>query len=284
MTIIDGTLHAKNILEDLESDIQELAVNNIKVGLAIVLVGDNPASSVYVSNKMAKAKEIGIEARLIKLPDDIDEETLCAEIYDLNEDRDIDGIIVQLPLPKHIDKHLIQGSIAPEKDVDGLNPVNAGLLYSGSDLGFVPCTPLGCLYLIETCCEELRGKHAVIIGRSDIVGKPLAALLLENDCTVTICHSHTKNLKDITCRADIVVAAMGQGHFLTKEYFNKDAIVIDVGITRLKSSEIIGDVDFENVKDHVAYITKVPGGVGPMTIAYLLANTVMAAKMRFALE
>jgi methylenetetrahydrofolate dehydrogenase (NADP+)/methenyltetrahydrofolate cyclohydrolase len=279
MTIIDGKFHAEAILAQLKSEIKNLAANDIKVRLAIVLAGDNPASAVYVSNKISKAKELGIDAHLVKLPEDIAEEVLIEKLDELNNDENINAIIVQLPLPKHINKHIIQSIISPEKDVDGLNPVNIGLLHSGAHAGFIPCTPLGCLYLIKNCCDDLRGKTAVIIGRSDIVGKPMAALLLRENCTVTICHSQTVNLQEITKNADIIVAAMGRGRFLKKEYFKKDAIVIDVGITRLSSAELIGDVDFENVKNHVAYITPVPGGVGPMTIAYLMVNSVMAARI-----
>ncbi len=279
MTIIDGKFHAESILEELKFEINYLAEMSITAGLAIVLVGDNPASQVYVSNKISKAKDLGIAAELVRLPDDIIEEDLINKLEELNNNPNIHGIIVQLPLPKHIDKHIIQSTISPEKDVDGLSPINIGLLHSGADAGFIPCTPLGCLYLIKTCCDDLNGKKAVIIGRSDIVGKPMAALLLNENCTVTICHSHTENLQEITRSADIVVAAMGRGRFLKKEYFKHDAIVIDVGITRLTSSELVGDVDFDNVKNHVAYITPVPGGVGPMTIAYLMVNTVMAARM-----
>jgi methylenetetrahydrofolate dehydrogenase (NADP+)/methenyltetrahydrofolate cyclohydrolase len=279
MAIIDGKSHAEDILGQLKFEIKNLAERNIKVSLAIVLVGDNPASTVYITNKISKAKELGIDAHLIKLPEKIEEEALIEKLEELNNNDDINGIIVQLPLPKHINKHIVQSIISPEKDVDGLNPINIGLLHSEADAGFIPCTPLGCLYLIKTCCDDLRGKNAVVIGRSDIVGKPMAALLLRENCTVTICHSKTKNLLEITKNADIVVAAMGRGHFLNKEYFKFDAIVIDVGITRLASAELIGDVDFDNVKNHVGYITPVPGGVGPMTIAYLMVNTVMATRM-----
>ncbi len=280
MTIIDGKFFANGIFEKLKSEIAELVKENITVGLAIVLVGDNPASQVYVSAKIAKAKELGIGAQLISMPAATAEKALLDKIEQLNIDAAIDGIVVQLPLPAHIDKHAVQSKILPTKDVDGFHPVNVGLLHTGSKTGFIPGTPLGCLHLIKSCCDNLSGKNAVVIGRSDIVGKPMAALLLNENCTVTICHSHTENLHEITKKADIIVAATGMGRSLGPEYFNKSAIVIDVGITRLASSELVGDVDYENVKDHVAHITPVPGGVGPMTIAYLLSNTVKAAQLR----
>ena len=279
MTIIDGKYHAESILDKLRLDIDELASKNVKPRLAIILVGDHPASKIYVTAKMAKAEEFGIKADLFSFSDDISTESLLENIDRINRDDNIHAIIVQLPLPSHINKFQVQNKIAPEKDVDGFHPINVGLLHNGSNNGFIPCTPLGCLYLIKSCAQDMRGMNAVVIGRSDIVGKPMAALLLRENATVTICHSHTKNLSLITRSADIVVAAMGSGHFLKKEYFKEDAIVIDVGITRLNSSsKLVGDVDFESVQDHVAYITPVPKGVGPMTIAYLLYNTVKATK------
>ena len=205
---------------------------------------------------------------------------LLSEVSQLNNDPEISGIIIQLPLPNHIDKAKVIMAVHPDKDVDGFHPINIGLLYSPFENGFVPCTARGCLALIKSCVGDLAGKNVVVIGRSNIVGRPLAALLLKEDCSVMICHSKTIDLASITSRADIVVSAIGRPKFLTKEYFNSNAVVIDVGINRLvldNKCTMVGDVDFQSVKDHVKYITPVPGGVGPMTVAYLLVNTYMAS-------
>ncbi len=280
--IIDGKKIADSILVDLKAKIESGKKEGVKPAkLAIIVVGDNPASNIYVKNKMKAAVRVGIEASLQKFDKDIPEKTLLQEIDNLNKDQEISGIIVQLPLPASISIAKIIKSIDPSKDVDGFHPVNVGLLFSPHENGFVPCTARGCLALIKSCCPVLTGKNIVVIGRSNIVGRPLAALLLKEDCTVTIFHSKSVNLKEITQKADIVISAVGKPRFLTKDYFNKNAIVIDVGINRVESAdkcELVGDVDFQNVKENVKYITPVPGGVGPMTVAYLLVNT-YAAKL-----
>lgn len=275
-TIIDGKQISSQLLLDLKTRIDS---DNVSAKLAIILVGDNAASHIYVQNKIKAAIRVGIRTELKKFTSDITEEKLLQEINDLNNDADTSGIIIQMPLPNHIDKLNVIKAIDPAKDVDGFHPINLGMLFGPYKNGFVPCTALGCLKLIKSCAADISGKKVVILGRSNIVGRPLAALLLKEDCTVTICHSKTKNLMEITSKADIVVSAMGNPKFLTKEYFNSSAIVIDVGINRVEQDgkyKLLGDVDFENVKNHVSYITPVPGGVGPMTVAYLLVNTYAA--------
>ncbi|MDG1436514.1 MAG: bifunctional 5,10-methylenetetrahydrofolate dehydrogenase/5,10-methenyltetrahydrofolate cyclohydrolase [Rickettsiaceae bacterium] len=272
-TIIDGKEISSRLLLDLKTRIDS---DSVSAKLAIILVGDNAASHIYVQNKIKAAIRVGIRTELKKFTSDITEEKLLQEINDLNKDADTSGMIIQMPLPNHIDKLNVIKAIDPAKDVDGFHPINLGMLFSPYKNGFVPCTALGCLKLIKSCASDISGKKVVILGRSNIVGRPLAALLLKEDCTVTICHSKTKNLMEITSKADIVVSAMGNPKFLTKEYFNSSAIVIDVGINRVEQDgkyKLLGDVDFENVKNHVSYITPVPGGVGPMTVAYLLVNT-----------
>lgn len=282
--IIDGKKISNKILADLKTKIdKDREAGHSPAKLAIILVGNDPASSIYVQNKIKAAYRVGIETSLKKFEDNILEEELLDEIQSLNRDKSVSGIIVQFPLPEHISKLEVIKSIEPCKDVDGFHPVNVGLLYSPYEHGFVPCTARGALELIKSCCPVLTGKNVVVIGRSNIVGRPLAALLLKEDCTVTICHSKTINLQSITKQADIVISAVGKPGFLTKDYFNKNAVVIDVGITRNQEGEnprLVGDVDFENVKKYVKYITPVPGGVGPMTVAYLLVNT-YAAKIGF---
>ena len=282
--IINGKKIANKILADLKAKIdKDKSIGLPSAKLAIILVGSDPASSIYVHNKLKAAARVGIEANLQKFDEDISEKDLLIQIENLNHDNEVSGIIVQLPLPKNISKEKIIKSIDPFKDVDGFHPMNVGLLYSPYKNSFVPCTARGCLDLIKSCCPNLTGKNITIIGRSNIVGRPLAALLIKEDCTVTICHSKTINLKSITKQADVVVSAVGIPGFLTSDYFNKDSIVIDVGQNRIKSKDkyiLIGDVDFENVKKNVKYITPVPGGVGPMTVAYLLVNT-YAAKVDF---
>ncbi len=278
--IIDGKKIANDILADLKAKInkdRELGLAEAK--LSIFLVGNNIASRIYVENKIRAARNVGINTELIEFDEDIPEKVLLSEIDNKNQDKDVSGIIVQLPLPKQIDKSKIIFAISPKKDVDGFHPLNLGLLYSPFDHMFVPCTAMGCLKLIRSCVDDLTGKNVVVIGRSNIVGRPLAALLLKEHCSVMICHSYTNNLKEITSRADIVISAVGKAKFLTKEYFNTNCLVIDVGINRaLKDEkvELVGDVDFDDVVNHVSYITPVPGGVGPMTVAYLLVNTYTA--------
>jgi len=274
--IIDGKKISEQILADLKCKIE---ADNVIAKLAIILVGDDPASKIYVQNKIKAAQRVGILTELKNFDSNITEKQLLKEITALNIDQAVSGIIIQMPLPEHISKFKVVMAVDPMKDVDGFHPINVGMLYSPYEHGFVPCTARGCLELIRYCENDLQGKNVVIIGRSNIVGRPLAALLLKEDCSVTICHSKTKNLADITSKADIVISAIGKPGFLTKEYFNSNSIVIDVGINRIISQnkcELVGDVDFQSVKDKVKYITPVPGGVGPMTVAYLLVNTYAA--------
>jgi len=274
--IIDGKKISEQILADLKCKIE---AGNVIAKLAIILVGNDPASKIYVQNKIKAAQRVGILTELKNFDSNITEKQLLKEITALNIDQAVSGIIIQMPLPEHISKFKVVMAVDPMKDVDGFHPINVGMLYSPYEHGFVPCTARGCLELIRYCENDLQGKNVVIIGRSNIVGRPLAALLLKEDCSVTICHSKTKNLADITSKADIVISAIGKPGFLTKEYFNSNSIVIDVGINRIISQnkcELVGDVDFQSVKDKVKYITPVPGGVGPMTVAYLLVNTYAA--------
>lgn len=280
--IIDGKKISNEILADLKIKIENYKkLNNKTIKLAIILVGSNSASRIYVHNKIKAAARVGILTDLQEFEDNISQNDLLKEISILNKDPNVSGMIVQLPLPRHIDKSKILNAIDPKKDVDGFHPINVGLLYSPYENGFVPCTARGCLTLIKSQISDLSGKNVVIIGRSNIVGRPIAALLLKEDCTVTICHSKTENLESFTYKADIVISAVGVPKFLTKNYFNQNALVIDVGINRIENSvatsQLVGDVDFEEVKKVVKYITPVPGGVGPMTVAYLLVNTYMAS-------
>ncbi|MCC8417364.1 MAG: bifunctional methylenetetrahydrofolate dehydrogenase/methenyltetrahydrofolate cyclohydrolase [Rickettsia endosymbiont of Bryobia graminum] len=277
--IINGKSIAAEILSKLEIEIRELKEQpHLVPTLAIVLIGNDPASALYVRNKLKAAAKIGMDTCQVNLPSEVQTDRILDEINRLNNDPNISGIIVQLPLPTHIDKNIILSAINPSKDVDGFHPINVGYLHSNSGDGFIPCTALGCIELLKAVEPNLAGKHAVVIGRSNIVGKPLSALLLRENCTVTTCHSYTKNLSSITSMADIVISAMGDPLKLTEEYFSPKAIVLDVGISKLQSSnKMVGDVDFINIADKVRYISPVPGGVGPMTVAFLLKNTVKAA-------
>lgn len=276
--IINGKYFADKKLAELAYNIALLKRNyNLIPTLAIVQIGQNVASNIYIKNKLKAAETVGVEAFKVTFSENIKSKKLLAEIKKMNNNKAISGIIVQLPLPLHIDKNIILSAVNPKKDVDGFNPINIGYLHSGSKNGFVPCTALGVLELLKQYEPNLSGKNTVIIGRSDIVGKPLAALLLKENCTVTICHSKTKKLRSMTYTADIVVAATGVPWLLSENDFNSNAIVIDVGINRLKeSNSVVGDVNFQKVHKKVRYITPVPGGVGPMTVAFLLANTLQA--------
>lgn len=248
-------------------------------GLAVILVGDDPASHVYVRNKIKACEAVGIVSHEARLGEKVTKEEVAAEIAAFNDNKDIHGILLQLPLPKHLAKYsdeLVQ-SIAPEKDVDGLTLKNVGALVAGMP-GLIACTPQGSLHLIKHHEQDLRGKNAVVIGRSLLFGKPMAQLLLQEDCTVTTAHRHTKDIESLCRNADIVIAAVGQPKMVKKDWIKPGAIVIDVGINRQDDGKLCGDVDFDNVKDVAGAITPVPGGVGPMTIAYLLANTIAASK------
>ncbi len=275
--IIDGKKIAEELRVELKKKIIEFKATYKSVpGLTVILIGEDPASKIYVKNKQKYAKDIGINSEVIKYPDSIDEKTVLEKISELNKDKKISGILVQLPLPKHINKKKIIDAILPEKDVDGFHPVNVGNLSSGYE-SKVPCTPLGCILLLREVEKDLKGKHAVIIGRSNLNGKPMAQLLLKENCTVTITHSKTKDLKNECKRADIIVAAVGQPKLVKGDWVKKGAIVIDVGINQTANG-LEGDVDFEEVSKVVKAITPVPGGVGPMTIACLLSNTIECFK------
>ena len=277
--IIDGKKEAAILREEIKNEIANLKKKTNKVpGLTVILIGEFVPSQIYVRNKEKNSKEVGINSNVLKYPSDVSEEEILNKIEELNKDKNISGILVQLPLPDQISKEKIINAIDPLKDVDGFNPVNVGNLASGYR-AIVPCTPLGCLLLIKKVEKNLSGKHAVIIGRSNLNGKPMAQLLLKENCTVTIVHSKTKNLKNECLKADILVAAVGVPNLVKKDWVKSDAVVIDVGINKV-DNKIIGDVNFEEIKDKVRAITPVPGGVGPMTIACLLSNTLKCFKAR----
>lgn len=286
MQLLDGKLASQAIKDDLKSKVEELKKLGNKVPhLAAVLIGNSGASETYVSSKVKSCEEIGFKSTLLRLEATISESELLEVINKLNYDNDVDGILVQLPLPKHISEEKVINLIAPSKDVDGFHPVSVGKMVLGSET-FISATPYGILLLLQHYKIETKGKHAVVIGRSNIVGRPISILLSRNDetgnCTVTLCHSHTKNLKEICLQADIIIAALGKPEFLKADMVKEGAVIIDVGITRVADASkksgygLKGDVDFENVSAKCSYITPVPGGVGPMTIAALLVNTFKA--------
>jgi len=275
--IIDGKKASAALREELKEKVSKLkSTYNTIPGLTVILVGEDPPSKIYVKNKEKSAVEVGINSEVIHYPDNIEEKVVLDKIKELNKNDKVSGILVQLPLPKHIDKRKVIETIDPSKDVDGLHPVNVGNLTSGYD-STIPCTPLGCYLLIKNTEKNLNGKHAVIIGRSNLNGKPMTQLLLKENCTVTITHSKTKDLKAECKRADIIVAAVGKPKLVKADWVKKDAIVIDVGINKTDSG-LVGDVDFDEVSKVAKAITPVPGGVGPMTIACLLSNTVECFK------
>ena len=277
MMIIDGKKEAELLRDEIKKEVFKIRESKNKVpGLTVILIGNYTPSQIYVKNKEKNSKEVGMNSDVIKYSDDVTEKEILEKIKELNNDQNVSGILVQLPLPKQINKEKIINAIHPSKDVDGFNPVNVGNLSSGYK-GLVPCTPMGCLMLIKKVEKNLSGKHAVIIGRSNLNGKPMAQLLLKENCTVTIVHSKTKNLQQECLKADILVAAVGVPNLVKKNWVKKDAIVIDVGINKL-NDKIVGDVEFDQVKDIAKAITPVPGGVGPMTIACLLKNTLECFK------
>ncbi len=271
--LIDGKLISTQIKDELRAEVTELKDKGIVPCLAVIQVGNDPASSVYVNNKKKACAYIGIESLSYELDENITEEELLAIVDELNHNEMVNGILVQLPLPKHIHEEAVIQAIAPEKDVDGFHPETVGNMCIGSK-GFLPCTPAGVIQLLKRSGIEIEGKECVVVGRSNIVGKPMAILLLRENGTVTITHSRTRDLKEVTKRADILVAAIGKPKFITKEFVKEGAVVIDVGIHRNAENKLCGDVDFENVIDKVSAITPVPGGVGPMTIAMLMNNCV----------
>ncbi|HBH40138.1 MAG TPA: bifunctional methylenetetrahydrofolate dehydrogenase/methenyltetrahydrofolate cyclohydrolase FolD [Curvibacter sp.] len=275
--LIDGLALSKQLRSDVAQRSAALKARGITPGLAVVLVGDNPASQVYVRNKVKACEDSGLHSVLEKYEASMTEAQLLARIEALNNDPSIHGILVQLPLPAHIDAHKVIESISPAKDVDGFHVASAGALMVGQP-GFWPCTPYGCMKMLESIGYELKGKHAVVIGRSNIVGKPMALMLLQQNATVTICHSGTQDLKAMTLQADVVVAAVGKQKVLTADMVKPGAVVIDVGMNRNDEGKLCGDVDFESVKQVAGWITPVPGGVGPMTITMLLVNTLKAAE------
>ena len=274
--ILDGKIMSAEIREKIAVRVKELKKLGVTPGLAVILVGNDPASEIYVRNKGKGCEETGMLSRTIRMDGETTQEQLEEEIRVLNEDPAIHGILVQLPLPAHLDEQAALAKILPEKDVDGFHLINAGHLMTGTE-GVIPCTPKGALYMIRSAGIDLNGKEAVVIGRINIVGKPMAMLLLQQNCTVTICHSRTKNLAAHTRRADILVAAVGRPRFVTADMVKPGAVVIDVGINRVEG-KVCGDVDFEAVQEVAGWITPVPGGVGKMTIAMLLANTLDAAE------
>ena len=277
--IIDGKKEAAALREEIKKEIISIKSKTNKVpGLSVILIGEFAPSLIYVRNKEKNSKEVGINSNVIKYSNDVKEEEVLKKIKELNKDKNVSGILVQLPLPDQIDKKKIINSIDPSKDVDGFNPINVGNLASGYD-AIVPCTPLGCLLLLKKIEKNLSGKHAVIIGRSNLNGKPMAQLLLKENCTVTVAHSKTKNLKEECSKADILIAAVGVANLVKKDWVKDGSIVIDVGINK-QGDKIVGDVSFGEVKDKVKAISPVPGGVGPMTIACLLKNTLECFKAR----
>ncbi len=275
--VIDGVALSATLREDITRRTLALKARGITPGLAVLLLGDNPASAVYVRNKVKACADSGLHSILERYGADMTEAALLARIDALNQDPSIHGILVQMPVPAHIDANKVIEAIAPEKDVDGFHIASAGALMVGQP-GFIPCTPYGCMKMLQSIGYDLRGKHAVVIGRSNIVGKPMAMLLLQKNATVTICHSATKDLKAMTLQADVIVAAVGKCNVLTADMVKPGAVVIDVGMNRNPQGNLCGDVDYESVRHVAGFITPVPGGVGPMTITMLLVNTLESAE------
>ena len=276
-TRIDGKEVSAAVREQISSEVKELKAKGVTPGLAVIIVGNDPASRVYVNNKKKGCEQVGMNSFEYALPEETTTQELVALIEKLNNDADVHGILCQLPVPKHIDEEKVLNAISPEKDVDAFHPVNCGKVMTG-DYKFAPCTPAGMVEMLKYYNIPVAGKHCVIIGRSNIVGKPMAMLMLKNNATVTVCHSKTENLSAITKQADILVAAVGRPNFVTADMVKDGAVVLDVGINRMDDGKLCGDVDFNDVAEKTSYITPVPGGVGPMTITMLLKNTLEAAK------
>ena len=281
MQLLNGKELSDIVLNDVKEDIIQMNNKDETVCLAVIHVGNDKASSVYVNNKRKACERVGIEFNMYDFPDDIDQDTIMDLIYTLNYDDHVNGIMVQLPLPPHLDSQAIISAIFPAKDVDGFTKMNAGATFLGYK-SLISCTPLGIMKILRHYNIDIAGKECVVVGRSNIVGKPMAMLLLQSDGTVTVCHSKTKNLKEICKRADILVCAIGKPKFFNKEYIKEGAVVIDVGIHRQDNGKLCGDVDFDDVKDIVSAITPVPNGVGAMTVAMLMHNCVEAAKSQYA--
>ncbi len=275
--IISGKELAARIKQRVSSQVEELKAGGVNPCLAVVLVGDDPASAVYVRGKESDCRECGIESRILRLPADTTQDQLLEQLKQLAEDRSVHGILVQLPLPAQIDEQAVIAAIPPEKDVDGFSPVNVGRMMIGEEC-FLPCTPAGCIEMLKSTGMPIAGKRAVVLGRSNIVGKPAAMLLLRENATVTICHSKTENLAQLCAEADILVAAIGKAKFVTGDMVKSGAVVIDVGINRDENGKLCGDVDFAAAEQKASFITPVPGGVGLMTRAMLLVNTIQAAR------
>ncbi|MCA0327171.1 MAG: bifunctional methylenetetrahydrofolate dehydrogenase/methenyltetrahydrofolate cyclohydrolase FolD [Proteobacteria bacterium] len=275
--LIDGNALARQVRAEVADRVQALKARGVEPRLTVILVGEDPASQVYTRNKVADSEQTGLQATLERYPAELPEADLLARIRQLNDDAGVHGILVQLPLPRHMDAHRVIETIAPAKDVDGFHVASAGALMVGQP-GFRPCTPYGCMRMLESIGVDLKGKHAVVIGRSNIVGKPMAMMLLGANATVTICHSGTRDLKAQTLQADVVVAAVGKRNMLTADMVKPGAVVIDVGMNRDDAGKLCGDVDFDGVREVAGWITPVPGGVGPMTRAMLLVNTIEAAE------
>ena len=276
--LIDGKKISQEIKDELKGKVAELKEQGISICLAVIQVGNNPASTVYVGNKKKACAYIGIESLAYELPEETTEEELLDLVKELNAKKEVNGILVQLPLPEHIDEDKVIKTISPEKDVDGFHPQSVGALSIGQK-GFVSCTPAGIIELLKRSGIEIAGQECVVVGRSNIVGKPMALLLLRENGTVTVCHSRTKDLKEVTRRADILVVAIGRAKFVDADYIKEGAVVIDVGMNRDENGKLCGDVDFESAEKKAAAITPVPGGVGPMTIAMLMHNCVESAQM-----
>ncbi len=281
--IIDGKSISKKVKEEIKSEVQKLREKGVVPKLTVILVGDDPASQVYVRNKEKSASQVGIISETIRLPESTKESELLELVKRLNDDPEVDGILVQLPLPEHISKDSVIETISPDKDADGFHPYNLGRLLAGIP-SVIPCTPNGIMRMIDEIGFELKGKNAVVVGRSVIVGKPVAQLLLARHATVTICHSRTKNLEFYTKNADVLVVAVGKPEIISGSHIKDGAVVIDVGINRRDDGKLVGDVHFESAKEVASWITPVPGGVGPMTVAMLLYNTVYLAKLHHGID
>lgn len=275
--IIDGKAISRSIREEIRAEVAQLRARGVRPGLVVILVGEDPASQVYVRNKAKACEELGYYSEVIRMPDDTTQEELLATIDRYNADASVHGILVQLPLPRQIAEKAVIDRIAVHKDVDGFHPVSVGNMLIG-DEALLPCTPAGVIELLRRCGLSAAGKHAVVIGRSNIVGKPVSMLLLRENATVTMCHSRTDNLPQMARQADILVVAVGKAKLVKRDWVKPDAVVIDVGMNRLESGKLAGDVDFEDVAETAGWITPVPGGVGPMTITMLMANTLKACK------
>lgn len=282
-TIINGKQIAEDIREGIRQEMEQLKTTGFQPGLAVVLVGEDPASQVYVRHKEKACHDLGFYSEVHRLPSTTSQEELLAMVDRLNKQENINGILVQLPLPEQIEEKAIINAISPEKDVDGFHPISVGNLVIGDD-SLLPCTPAGVIELIKRAGVEISGKHAVVIGRSNIVGKPVSLLLQRENATVTMCHSRTSNMKELAKQADILVVAIGKANFVDASYIKPGAVVIDVGVNRLDNGKLAGDVDFESAKEVSGPITPVPGGVGPMTITMLMQNTLVAAKRAHGLK